>query len=642
MAYDPKLIRDDAVVKRDGANILTDDWDIGDERRIILDELRIRDNSGFTITDTTGNTVAHITDSEGLFSLKQGIGIDEFSTDGTLTGDSDNAVSTEKAVKTYVDTHTTDSINTHASDADAHHAESHSIASHSDTSATGAELNSLTNNSIVNTLHRHSELVASDGSPDPALVIGATGGISTNGASLEINSLGSGNRYAYIDFVGDDTYTDWGLRIIRNNTGPDANSQIQHRGTGAFYIGTTDASLLSWTTSGATRLTIASDGNITQANGLYFATDEVRARDSGGLLLRDDSGTLGITIADGGEVSLASGPGLKEFPANENILINQDFSIWQQNITFTNPANGTYTADNWYVEKGGGGTPPTIGVSRNNLSKETGFKYCCELTISNVGVAGAGRYWDINQLIKDPIKYRGKTLTASIRIKASTTIGINGLLYLYDGVGNSTAITSVTTSWVTYTVTRTISSTATNIRLIFVLIPWSTDVISTTGSIYIQWGKVENGSVNTPVIPISDDKELIECQGIKTPIYEVNNTYTGKVMSVTVDDASAAFGNALYCASDFHYERCDADAAATMPCRALALESGSGLKKVLLEGQICNTSWNWTTGPIYVSTSTGGLGQIPPNGSGDCVQKVGWALSADTLYFRPDLTVEVV
>jgi hypothetical protein len=57
----------------------------------------------------------------------------------------------------------------------ARHAESHNIASHNDTTATGAELNTLTDNSVANTLHRHSELVASDGAPDPAFSINATG-----------------------------------------------------------------------------------------------------------------------------------------------------------------------------------------------------------------------------------------------------------------------------------------------------------------------------------------------------------------------------------------------------------------------------------------------------------------------------------
>jgi hypothetical protein len=42
-------------------------------------------------------------DANGL-SLKSGASVNEFSTDGTLAGDSDDAVPTEKAVKTYADT----------------------------------------------------------------------------------------------------------------------------------------------------------------------------------------------------------------------------------------------------------------------------------------------------------------------------------------------------------------------------------------------------------------------------------------------------------------------------------------------------------------------------------------------------------
>ena len=58
----------------------------------------------------------------------------------------------EAATKKYVD--------------DNLHPESHSIASHNDTTGTGAELNALTDNSMADALHRHSELSASDGTPD--------------------------------------------------------------------------------------------------------------------------------------------------------------------------------------------------------------------------------------------------------------------------------------------------------------------------------------------------------------------------------------------------------------------------------------------------------------------------------------------
>lgn len=54
--------------------------------------------------------------------------------------------------------------------------------------------------------------------------------------NITINGGGSGNRYAYVDFVGDATYADYGLRVIRNNGGANTSSEIVHRGTGNFTI----------------------------------------------------------------------------------------------------------------------------------------------------------------------------------------------------------------------------------------------------------------------------------------------------------------------------------------------------------------------------------------------------------------------
>jgi hypothetical protein len=60
-----------------------------------------------------------------------------------------------------------------------------------------------------------------------------------------------------------------------------------------------------WTGTGGTevlRATFGNDGHLTFADGLRILVDEVRGRDSGGLYLRDDSGTMGIKVADGGSV----------------------------------------------------------------------------------------------------------------------------------------------------------------------------------------------------------------------------------------------------------------------------------------------------------------------------------------------------
>jgi hypothetical protein len=52
---------------------------------------------------TTSGTLRATVDSDGV-TLEAGASVNEFSTDGTLAGNSDDAVPTEKAVKTYVDT----------------------------------------------------------------------------------------------------------------------------------------------------------------------------------------------------------------------------------------------------------------------------------------------------------------------------------------------------------------------------------------------------------------------------------------------------------------------------------------------------------------------------------------------------------
>jgi hypothetical protein len=82
------------------------------------------------------------------------------------------------------------------------------------------------------------------------------------GDGIELMTYATGNRYAGIDFHSDDTYTDFALRIIRNNTGPDASSQIIHRGLGELNLWTQDAAPISFYTTNNQRMIIAADGKV--------------------------------------------------------------------------------------------------------------------------------------------------------------------------------------------------------------------------------------------------------------------------------------------------------------------------------------------------------------------------------------------
>lgn len=78
--------------------------------------------------------------------------------------------------------------------------------------------------------------------------------------SLTIGEGRSGNGYAYIDLIGDTTYTDYGVRIIRQNTGPNTGSEVAARGTGAFTINCVDAGTMVFATSNTERARITSAG----------------------------------------------------------------------------------------------------------------------------------------------------------------------------------------------------------------------------------------------------------------------------------------------------------------------------------------------------------------------------------------------
>lgn len=82
------------------------------------------------------------------------------------------------------------------------------------------------------------------------------------------------------------------------------------------------------------------------------------------------------------------------------------------------------------------------------------------------------------------------------------------------------------------------------------------------------------------------------------------------------------------------------DSASIILCSFLALETGTGNKKLLTRGLIRNDIWSFTSGDnIYISNSTPGLlTNIVPSNSGDIVQLIGIALNSNLILFDPDKT----
>lgn len=84
----------------------------------------------------------------------------------------------------------------------------------------------------------------------------------------------------------------------------------------------------------------------------------------------------------------------------------------------------------------------------------------------------------------------------------------------------------------------------------------------------------------------------------------------------------------------------DANLVAKMPAIAMntvgitAGETGV----FLLQGFVRDDSWDWTPGGLlYPGETNGNIVQIAPSGSGDQVQVIGVAITADIIYFNPSL-----
>jgi len=123
------------------------------------------------------------------------------------------------------------------------------------------------------------------------------------------------------------------------------------------------------------------------------------------------------------------------------------------------------------------------------------------------------------------------------------------------------------------------------------------------------------------------------------PTPDSDHQASGIISEATVGE-NVVFGECLYLKSDGKYWRTDADAAATTIGKlavALATILANAAGPVLEKGYIRDDTWNWATigGAVYLSTTGGEFTQTAPSGAGDVVRIVGYAATADVIYFDP-------
>lgn len=110
--------------------------------------------------------------------------------------------------------------------------------------------------------------------------------VSTGAVSIQVGDSRTGSGFAHLDLVGDTTYSDYGLRIIRGNGGANTTSTVTHRGTGALQITTEESASIVLSTASTTALTI------TSAQKAEFASTIKTAAPSGGTAAEWKLGTV--------------------------------------------------------------------------------------------------------------------------------------------------------------------------------------------------------------------------------------------------------------------------------------------------------------------------------------------------------------
>jgi hypothetical protein len=113
------------------------------------------------------------------------------------------------------------------------------------------------------------------------------------------------------------------------------------------------------------------------------------------------------------------------------------------------------------------------------------------------------------------------------------------------------------------------------------------------------------------------------------------NGYYGEAVIFGGGGSSTQY-SVYYWRNTSSWDLTDADAAGTSK-GLLGIATGSEFNRgMLLRGYIYNSSWNWTVGAtLYLSTTAGAITETQPTGSADIVRVVGYAISADLIYFNP-------
>ena len=212
------------------------------------------------------------------------------------------------------------------------------------------------------------------------------GAADANDCGIDVGMGATGSRSAYVDLIGDTTFTDFGLRIIRENTGANTNSGIYHRGTGSLVFNAVESGPF-----------------------LFFHNNTERVRiDSSGRLLVGTSSVSGTNTLFESSSTTANAANIALVKRNSGTA---DQSGQQLHFYNFGPANTARSAD---VEVGSMcfyGSQPTSGAAQEMA------RITCAADLLQTGLNTSGR-------LSFSTTVNGGSLTERLRITSDGNIGI--------------------------------------------------------------------------------------------------------------------------------------------------------------------------------------------------------------------------
>ena len=194
--------------------------------------------------------------------------------------------------------------------------------------------------------------------------------------------------------------------------------------------------------------------------------------------------------------------------SNPNLLINEDFQVWQRGTTFATNSQLKYSADRWKIAR--------------NFQRVEKTDAGIKITIANPTTPGAG----ITQQIEFDKKYTGSDITLSVKIKNTGSV--------YFAVRSKDFTTSYAEKTIGSNVDWTIASVTGKVGTItdnIISIEISQQTLE-NNTIEIAWVKLEFGKVATPFVPRSYGEELALCQryyevsDASAPLKRISNPFT--------------------------------------------------------------------------------------------------------------------